>query len=177
MKAVVVGGHELAEYLVGLLCQKKHEVVVVNMDYEFCKYLSNQYDICVVYGNGTKLHVLEEARIDDFDTCIALTGNDADNLAVCQLCEHFFNVQSQVCVVLDPSNAELFRRLGVEGVVSGTFMLAQAVEEEALGAYGALTAFGQERQNPLYIGHGERDMERGPRADITSAFHRIGRSI
>lgn len=116
MKAVVVGGRARADYLVEMLRQRGDDVVVVNNNFEYCEYLSNRHDIDTVCGNGTKLHVLEEALIDGFDICIALTDSDADNLAVCQMAQYFFDVKSQVCIVSDPRNVAVFKRLGWEAL-------------------------------------------------------------
>ena len=47
---------------------------------------------------------------------IAATGNDAVNLASCQLAKQVFNVPSTVAVALEPENATLFEALGGQNV-------------------------------------------------------------
>lgn len=175
MKAVVVGGRARADYLVGLLRRRNDKVVVINNNLEYCEYLSNRHDIDTICGNGTKLHVLEEALIDNFDICISLTDSDADNLAVCQLAQHFFGIRSQVCIVSDPRNVEVFRRLGIGGVVNSTHLLAQAVEETTLSI---VESHRQTAKATAYLSFAddEDDSEKAPKPHITSSFHRIGKA-
>ena len=84
MKIVVAGGRSKADFLIGSLLEKKHEVTVINDEEAYCWYLSEKYNIPVVVGNPCKRYVLEEAEIDHADILIALRPGDPDNLAICQ---------------------------------------------------------------------------------------------
>lgn len=136
MNIAIIGGRALAFHLIEQFRRNSGDIVVINKDRDFCEHLSNNYDVDVVCGDGTKLHVLEEAEIDDFDTCIALTDNDADNLAICQMCGYFFNISNLVCTVSDPCNADVFRRLGIDEVIGGASLLARAVGNAVTGNSG-----------------------------------------
>lgn len=85
MRVVIVGGRSRADYLMGALAETVDTVVAINDDRRFCEYLSSRHDGTVIWGNGMKLAVLEEAGIAGFDAIVALTGLDADNLAICQV--------------------------------------------------------------------------------------------
>lgn len=50
MKIVVAGGRSKADFLIGSLLEKKHEVTVINDEEAYCRYLSEKYNIPVVVG-------------------------------------------------------------------------------------------------------------------------------
>lgn len=54
MKIVVAGGRSKADFLIGSLLEKKHEVTVINDEEAYCRYLSEKYNIPVVVGNPCK---------------------------------------------------------------------------------------------------------------------------
>lgn len=129
MKVVIVGGRSRADYLMGTLADVTDKIVAVNNDRAFCEYLSSRHDEDVVWGDGTKLSVLEDAGVAGFDVVVALTANDADNLAICQIAEHFLGIRYQLCIVANPENVRVFRRLGVTAAISGTATLAHAIRD------------------------------------------------
>ncbi|MFR1167278.1 MAG: NAD-binding protein [Adlercreutzia equolifaciens] len=80
----------------------------------------------MIWGNGMKLAVLEEAGVAGFDAIVALTGLDADNLAICQVAKKFRHPHPAVHRV-QPENTAIFRQLGVTAAISATATLAQAI--------------------------------------------------
>ena len=58
---------------------------------------------------------------------MALTGLDADNLAICQVAKKFLGIRIQLCIVSNPENTAIFRQLGVTAAISATATLAQAI--------------------------------------------------
>ena len=87
MKIVVAGGRSKADFLIGSLLEKKHEVTVINDEEAYCRYLSEKYNIPVVVGNPCKRYVLEEAEIDHADILIALPcGTGSGNRFQSQKC-------------------------------------------------------------------------------------------
>ena len=80
MKIVVAGGRNKADFLIGSLLEKQHEVIVINDEESYCAYLSEKYNIPIITGNPCKRYILEEADIEDADILIALRPSDADNL-------------------------------------------------------------------------------------------------
>ncbi len=133
MKVVIVGGRTRADYLMGALAEEAEAVVVINDDRRFCEYLSSRHDGTVIWGDGTKRSVLEDAGVAGFDAIVALTGYDADNLAICQVAKSFLDIRLQLCIVSNPENTRIFRQLGVTAAISATAALTQAIRE-AIGA-------------------------------------------
>lgn len=93
MKIVVAGGRNKADFLIGSLLEKQHEVIVINDKESYCAYLSEKYNIPIITGNPCKRYILEEADIEDADILIALRPCDADNLTICQYAKKSFHVK------------------------------------------------------------------------------------
>ena len=129
MDVVVVGGKTRADYLISMLVNNHNRVVAINDDKHYCQFLSSRYDIDVIWGNGTKLRVLEEADVAGFDIVVALSNNDADNLVICQLARYYLGITRQLCIVANPENTAIFKRLGVSAAISATAALSKAVKE------------------------------------------------
>jgi len=60
----------------------------------------------------------------------AVTGDDEDNLVVCQMAKHHFDVPRTIARVNNPKNEELFRHLGVDDIISPTRMILGAIEQD-----------------------------------------------
>ena len=129
MKIAIVGGRNKADYLIGFLLSKNHTVVAINDDEAYCNYLADTYEIPIIIGDACKRNILDEAHINGFDVLIALTPNDADNLAICQLAKKLYAVKKAVCIVTNPKNVDVFKQLGLTTVISTTYMVARYIEQ------------------------------------------------
>ena len=132
MKLLLVGGRQKTRALVKSLKEKRHRIVVVNNDYEWCKLLSSMYGVICVHGDLTKPFILEDAGIQGMDTVIALTNNDANNLVICQIAKKRFKVPRTIAIVNEPKNMQVFLKLGVDKCVSSTKTISDIVEAEAV---------------------------------------------
>lgn len=129
MKIVIAGGRNKADFLIGLLLDNKHKLSVICDDVKYCEYLADTHGIPIVIGDPCKQYVLDEAHIKDFDVLIALKPDDADNLAICQMAKRIYNIKKNVCIVSNPKNVDVFKKLGVNTVISGTYMIANRIEQ------------------------------------------------
>jgi trk system potassium uptake protein TrkA len=129
---MLVGGHYKAHFLAKSLKAKHHEVVLVNDNMEWCKFLTNAHDVVCVCGDGTKPFILEDARAAEMDAVAALTNKDAENLVICKLAKKLFHVKSTLAIVNDPKNLVVFTRLGVDKCISATEMLSDVIESETV---------------------------------------------
>lgn len=136
MRVVIAGGRSRTDFLVESLASSDHEVVVVNGDRAWCEHLSSRHEVPVVCGDATKRYVLDDADIEGFDLVIALSDSDADNLVICQMAQHYFDIDHQVCTVYNPRNVSVFKKLGISSVVSATYLMAKLIEETSLEALG-----------------------------------------
>lgn len=129
MRIVIVGGYNKADFLIDSLLKKNHKLVVVNEDKDYSEYLSMKYDISVVCGDPCKQYLLEEAEIDDFDILISLMEKDQDNFAICQTAKKIYNIKKVVCIVTDPKNVDIFKKLGLDTVISATYSISKLIEQ------------------------------------------------
>lgn len=129
VKIVVAGGDDEADFLIGLLKAKGNTIVAINDDCAMCERLASVHDIRSVWGDPTKRYVLEGARIDGFDLIIALMEIDAEKLVACQMASRFFSIERSVCTVTDPENASIFKRFGIDHVISSVTIVSDAVED------------------------------------------------
>ena len=134
MHILIAGGRSRTDYLVESLLENGNDVVVVNSDRAWCERLSSRHNVPVICGDATKRYVLDDADVEGFDIVIALTNSDADNLVICQMAQHYFGIERQVCTVYDPRNISLFKKLGISSVISATYLVAKLIEETSIAA-------------------------------------------
>jgi trk system potassium uptake protein TrkA len=65
------------------------------------------------------------------DAVLAVTGNDEDNLVICQLAKLNFGVQRTLALVNDPDNEQVFQQLGVTTAFSTTHIISSLIEQRA----------------------------------------------
>ncbi|OGO78914.1 MAG: potassium transporter TrkA [Clostridiales bacterium GWB2_37_7] len=131
MNIVMVGGRRKIDFLAKSLLSKKQHVTMIHDDENYCKYLSRTHDAPVIYGDGSKPYILEDANIQEADIVIALTPYDADNLVICQLAKKVYGVQRVFATVSNPKNVEVFKKLGISTAISSTYIMAGTIEQMA----------------------------------------------
>ena len=120
MYIVIIGAGRIGMGLARSQIATGQEVFLLDNDPARVEMLRTIFGSIARLGDGTNVTNLREAGVARAGLFIAATGNDAVNLASCQLARQVFNVPSTVAVVLDPENATLFETLGVDDVVSLT---------------------------------------------------------
>lgn len=128
MKILIVGGGKALYFLCRTFLAKGHEVTVINRDPGECVRIARALRVTVVRGDGTDPAILEQAGAYAAETVVALTPNDQDNLAICQVCRVQYDVPRAVALALDPDNAAVFQKLGVEAF-SITPVIATLIEQ------------------------------------------------
>lgn len=130
-KILIIENYDMTKALAKSLLKKKYKVTAINNNYDYCQELAEIKDLQVIYGDGTKLFMLEEAGADTADITISLFDNDADNLVVSQLCKKRFGVEKTVCTIRNAGNIDFFRKMGVDAVVSPTDTITTIIEQQA----------------------------------------------
>jgi trk system potassium uptake protein TrkA len=131
MYIVIVGAGKVGYFLAKRLCQAKHGVSVIEKDKTTCEEIAKELDVMVIRGDGCDPQVLEQAGATRADVVAAVTGDDEDNLIICQLSKELFHIQRTVGRVNDPNNEETFSKLGVDVPMNSTEIIAKIIEEEA----------------------------------------------
>lgn len=131
MKILIAGGQHEADFIIKTFKEEKHQLIVINNDLNYCKFLSKENHIKVYNGDPTTISVLIDAGIQDCELVVALCAKDEDNFVICQIAKNVFAINNAICTVTNPKNVELFRRLGVNSAVSSAVLLLQTIKSEA----------------------------------------------
>lgn len=130
MYIIIIGAGKVGFFLAKRLCQGKHTVSIVDKDRVICEETAKELSILVINGDGCDPKILEEAGIKRADVLAAVTGDDEDNLIICQLAKETFHLQRTVGRVNNPDNEHTFSELGIDVPVDSTKIIAKIIEEE-----------------------------------------------
>jgi trk system potassium uptake protein TrkA len=130
MYIVIVGAGKVGYFLAERLCQDKHGVSIIEKDKTTCDEMSRELDALVIRGDGCDPQILEQAGAARANVVAAVTGDDEDNLIICQLAKERFGVQRTVGRVNNPQNEQTFSKLGVDIPMNSTEVIAKIIEEE-----------------------------------------------
>ena len=131
MKIVIAGGSYEAEYIIKMFHSHKNDLIVINPSKEEAEILIKREHVAVYVGSPWRYFVLDEANAHDADVFIALCEKDADNYASCLLAKKCFGAKKCICVVNNPLNVNLYKDLGIDSVVSSTYLLGQTIKSES----------------------------------------------
>ena len=74
--------------------------------------------------------MLERAGIQRADLVVAVTGDDEDNLLICQVAKEKYLCDRIIARVNNPRNLEHFKLLGIQPAVSATDLILRLIEHE-----------------------------------------------
>ena len=74
--------------------------------------------------------MLERAGVQRTDLVIAVTGDDEDNMLVCQVAKEKYECERVIARVNNPRNLQHFKLLGIQPVVSATDLILRLIEHE-----------------------------------------------
>ena len=128
MYVLIAGGGKVGANLTRSLLRAGHEITLVEQKpYRYDK-LEAEFEHRVLRGDATELFVLERAGIKrPPDLVVAATGDDEDNIVICQLSREKYGVgnviaqaaQKQFAVptvvvrILDPARAQFYATRGL----------------------------------------------------------------
>lgn len=135
MYAVVAGGGKVGWNLARELIAKGHEVTLLESNRDHYLTIEQELEHAVQYGDATELWVLERAGIQRADLVIAVTGDDEDNVLICQVAKEKYLCDRVIARVNNPRNREWFAMLGIQPVVSATDLILRLIEHE-VPSYG-----------------------------------------
>jgi len=130
MYIVVVGGGKVGYYLAKELLDAGHELVILEKNGARARQIQDELGSIVLNRDGCEGKHLAEAGANRASIVAAVTGDDEDNLVVCQMAKHHFDVPRTIARVNNPRNEELFRHLGVDEIISPTRMVLSAIEQD-----------------------------------------------
>jgi trk system potassium uptake protein TrkA len=130
MYIVVVGGGKVGYYLAKELLDAGHELVILEKNGARARQIADELGSIVLNRDGCEGKHLAEAGANRASIVAAVTGDDEDNLVVCQMAKHHFDVPRTIARVNNPRNEQLFRHLGVDEIISPTRMVLSAIEQD-----------------------------------------------
>jgi trk system potassium uptake protein len=130
MYVVIAGAGKVGWNLARELMTKRHEVTVIESDRSRYLTVEQELEHAIQYGDATELWVLERAGINRADLTIAVTGDDEDNLLICQLAKEKYLCERIIARVNNPRNLDHFKLLGIQPAVSATDLILRLIEHE-----------------------------------------------
>ncbi len=130
MYLIVVGAGKVGVNLTRELLGQGHEVTLVENSRSRYLLVEQELEHNVQYGDASELWVLERAGIERAEMVIAVTGDDEDNILICQVAKDKYGVDRIIARVNNPRNRAHFDLLGIKPVVSATDLILKLLEHE-----------------------------------------------
>lgn len=129
MYIIVAGGGKVGFYLAQHLLAEEHEVLLVERNPNRVAEINEVLGAVAITGDAAEASTLVAAGAPRADVVAAVTGEDEDNLVICQMAREKFHVGRTIARVNNPKNEHLFRMLGVDVTVSQTNHILNLIEQ------------------------------------------------
>jgi trk system potassium uptake protein len=157
MYVIICGAGKVGLNLARELINRDREVTLIEAYHRRYRIVEEELEHAVQYGDATELWVLERAGIQRADLVIAVTGDDEDNIMICQMAKEKYGVQRIVARVNNPRNLPYFKLLGIQPAVSATDLILRLIEHE-VPEYGLVQLLALEEEHleiiELEVGEG-----------------------
>lgn len=130
MYVIIAGGGKVGHYLTRALADAGHEVLLIEKDRARVDYLAEDLDEAVTFGDACEVRTMRETGMERADVVVAVTGDDEDNLVICQLAKSKFQVPRAISKVNNPENDGIFKALGIDTTVSSTRIIFNLIEQQ-----------------------------------------------
>jgi trk system potassium uptake protein TrkA len=92
MYIILVGGGKVGYYLTKTLINEGYEVFLIEENPIKCHIYGERFGSVIMQGDGAEAATLAAAGAARADVVIAVTGEDEDNLVICQMAKEKFHV-------------------------------------------------------------------------------------
>lgn len=131
MYLILIGGGNVGIQLAKRMLAKGHELILMERDPKRAQRIATVIGEDAVYlGDGCEVATQKAAGFGRADVVVAVTGDDEDNLVVCQMAKQLWDVKRILARVNDPSHEAIFRHIGVDLTVSATGIIEQLLEQQ-----------------------------------------------
>lgn len=87
---LIIGASPTAYQLTALLIERKFNVTIIEINKEKAIDIQENFtEAVVIHADGSDPDILEEVRVEDFDSVISLTGIDEENILIALVAERF----------------------------------------------------------------------------------------
>jgi trk system potassium uptake protein len=129
---IIAGGGKVGFNLGRALLRKGDEVLVLEKRPSRFHELHDELKEAVFFGDACEIRTMVQVGMERADLVVAVTGDDEDNLIICQSAKRWFGVPRAIGRVNNPANEDTFHRLGIEETISATRLMYQLIEQEVL---------------------------------------------
>lgn len=129
MYIVIAGGGKVGFYLAQELLNASNEVLVVERDPARAAQIAEDLGDAVMNGDSCEATTLDAAGVSRADLIAAVTGDDEDNLVVCEIARRR-GVPRTIARINNPKNELLFKKRGIETTISATQAVLAQIEQE-----------------------------------------------
>lgn len=133
MYVIIVGAGRVGTEIARKLLEHDQEITVIERDPARCSALEDDIGSVVVQGEASEFNVLSRAGAARAQVLITTGRRDNQNLVVCQMAKHLFDVNSVMSIVNVSEHIELFDRLGIEVSIDASSMLVDAFMDSMEG--------------------------------------------
>jgi trk system potassium uptake protein TrkA len=129
MYIVVAGGGKVGFHLAEELLGQHHEVLVIERESGRAAQVREELQGNVMLGDSCEASTLDAAGIARADLIAAVTGDDEDNLVICDI-SRYRGVPRTIARINNPKNELLFQKRGIETTISATQAVLAQIEQE-----------------------------------------------
>src|SRR4051812_18764991 len=131
MYVLIAGGGKAGANVMRTLLRNGHEATIIEQDRDRFERLESEFEHQAMNGDATELFVLERAGIKrPPDLVLAVTGDDEDNVVICQIATDKYHVPKVIARVNDPRNQAHFDLLGISPTICATSNILALIEHE-----------------------------------------------
>jgi trk system potassium uptake protein TrkA len=129
MYIIIAGGGKVGYYLAEELLNGNHEVLVIEREAARVAQVREQLGDNIIQGDSCEATVLDAAGVARADLVAAVTGDDEDNLVICDIARRR-GVPRTIARINNPLNELLFKKRGIETTISATQAVLAQIEQE-----------------------------------------------
>ena len=129
MYVLIAGGGKVGFYLAQELLQSNHEVLILEQDANRVAAIIEELGENAMHGDGCEATTLDAAGVSRADLVAAVTGDDEDNLVICDI-SRYRGVPRTIARINNPKNELLFTKRGIETTISATQAVLAQIEQE-----------------------------------------------
>lgn len=131
MYMILVGGGNVGLHLAKQLLSSGHEVLILEKNAVSAQRLATLIgEENVMVGDGCEMITMKDAGFGRADVVVAVTGEDEDNLVICQIAKVVWDVDRVLARVNDPSHEKIFKQIGIDDTVSATKIIFSLLEQQ-----------------------------------------------
>src|SRR5437660_11216048 len=112
MYIIIGGGGEVGYYLTKSLLTQGHEVLLLEKGSARYQALNDELGRAVVRGDACEARTMAEVGASRVDIVIAVTGDDEDNLVICQMSIQRNKVGRTIARLNNANHEEIFLKPG-----------------------------------------------------------------